>query len=630
MSHYEVCSSETTLRESEKRWKSLVQNAPTFITIVNRQYIIEYINHPVQGLKLDDVIGHSVYEFVQPEYHDIVRKSVESVFATGKPACYESTAVGPDGMLATYESHLSPVIVDKTIVEVSFFGIDITKRKRAENALRESEQRLRVAADSLDGILEVFDAESRILLMRGRKLEALGFKPDQMVGTTLYDFFRTRWSDHPSIKPFKEALSGKVVTVETTREGICFSTVLSPMKNERGETIGVVSLSLDVTERKRTEELLQNIQKIESLGILAGGIAHDFNNLLGGLFGYLDLARESITRDIAAKEYVESALHCLTNTTNLTRQLLTFAKGGAPHKKPVEIESIIQESVKLSFSGSNIQCEKNIHKDIYLINADHSQINQVFNNLFLNARQAMPNGGTVTVNARNRKIDDNEIPDLTKGTYVSVTVRDQGTGIPPDQISRVFDPFYTTKQTGSGLGLSMTYSIMRKHGGTVAIESEMGTGTLVTVVFPAITHQTADTPHDSGNVLKGEGRILVMDDNQTIRDVVCKLLHSAGFDPAGAANGEEAIALYEHALKNDNKFIVVILDLTVIGGMGGERTIRKLLEIDPQLKALVSSGYSDSAVFSNPKEYGFLGRIEKPYVKDALLKVLGEVINNPT
>jgi signal transduction histidine kinase/CheY-like chemotaxis protein len=385
-------------------------------------------------------------------------------------------------------------------------------------------------------------------------------------------------------------------------------------------------LKRELIHRKQAEEELHRAQKLESLGLLAGGIAHDFNNLLCGLFGFVDLARRIAGSNKEVHECLDEAMGCYSRARDLTQQLLTFAKGGLPMKDAISLGQILKKTANLSLSGSNIQCDFEPPSDLWPIDGDEGQLSQVFSNILLNSRQAMEQGGRITIVARNAELRSGEIADLPQGEYVRTDISDQGTGIPKEALARVFDPFYTTKQTGSGLGLAISYSIIKKHDGHISIDSECGCGTVVTIHLPALRNAVPVETVEQPAQLQGTGRILFMDDEEVIRKSVAKMLENTEFEISCAKNGEEAVELYRESMLTGRPFAAVILDLTVIGGMGGEKAIRKLLELDPKVKGIVSSGYADSPVLSNPAAYGFVGDIAKPYVVDDLLRTLDAVL----
>jgi two-component system, cell cycle sensor histidine kinase and response regulator CckA len=384
----------------------------------------------------------------------------------------------------------------------------------------------------------------------------------------------------------------------------------------------------ELTHRQKAEEELQKAQKLESLGLLAGGIAHDFNNLLGGLFGFVDLARRNSGDVSTVRECLDEAMECCSRARDLTQQLLTFAKGGMPVRKALSLKPVLEKSAKLSLSGSNVRCDLQIPSMLRTIKGDEGQLSQVFNNVILNSRQSMPDGGLITLCASNEDLRRSELINIPEGSYVRITFTDDGPGIARDVLSKVFDPFFSTKQGGSGLGLATSYSIVKKHDGHILIDSDVGSGTVVTIYLPASEDVISEKDTTQTEVFTGNARILFMDDDEAIRRSVSKMLEKTGYEIVCVKNGEDAVTMYKKALHTAEPFSVVILDLTVIGEMGGEKAIRKLQEIDAKVKGIVSSGYADSPVLSNPSVYGFTGDIAKPYIADDLLKVINAVLTN--
>ncbi len=329
--------------------------------------------------------------------------------------------------------------------------------------------------------------------------------------------------------------------------------------------------------------------------------------------------------DEAISRYLNRAASAIVRARELTQQLLTFSRGGVPVKEVLSIAGALEESVQLALSGSNVTCEFEIAKTLRPVEADAGQLSQVFNNILLNARQAMPNAGVITIKASNLKLGHHQVSKLPEGQYVQISIEDSGTGIPRDLLPNVFDPFYTTKQTGSGLGLATSYSIIKRHCGHISIESELGVGTTLTILLPATEQEipvATDIPQ-TGPL--GTGRVLLMDDEELILHATGEMIELMGFQVDTAENGEEAVQLYEQAMKTGNKYDLTILDLTVKGGMGGDKAMEKIRELDPEVKAIVSSGYTDSPLLANPKEYGFSGIISKPYRQQKLGEVIRRV-----
>jgi signal transduction histidine kinase/ligand-binding sensor protein/CheY-like chemotaxis protein len=390
-----------------------------------------------------------------------------------------------------------------------------------------------------------------------------------------------------------------------------------------------VAAFLDITKRKQAEEELHSMQKLQSVGTLAGGVAHDFNNILMGLFGTISLAKDELPPNHPAYKSLDEAGTSMNRAIRLTRQLLTFAKGGSPIREDVGLGTLVEEVARFDLSGSQVQLVYHSASDLGLADADKGQIQQVISNLTINARQAMPEGGHLFITLENAIVADQIIPGLHPGHYIKITVRDEGTGIDPKNIGRIFDPYFTTKQSGSGLGLATSYSIINKHGGHIGVFSELGRGATFTLYLPASkTPPAAETKSFSleGGRPVRPARVLVMDDEEPVCRVVSRMLKRGGYSAATAPGGQEAIQMYREALEAGTPFDVVIMDLTIPGGIGGKAAVKNLLEIDPHARVLVSSGYADDPVMANYAAYGFMGVVSKPYTQDHLLDIVAQVL----
>jgi len=384
-------------------------------------------------------------------------------------------------------------------------------------------------------------------------------------------------------------------------------------------------------ERQKMEAELQKAHKLESLGLLAGGIAHDFNNLLTGVLGNISLAKAyANSRDEIYKALVQ-AEKATVKSKQLTQQLLTFASGGAPIKKVHDIADLLKESVTFSLRGSNVKPEFHLADNLRAVEADEGQMNQVLNNLVINAAQAMPSGGIVRVSTANVNPGKNPgLPlSLADRRYVKIAVEDSGTGIPEELLPKIFDPYFTTKPKGSGLGLTSAYSIIANHEGYIDVKSRPGQGTTFTIYIPASDKKipAAEKEQTGEKTIKGSGRVLVMDDDEVVADVASRQLDRLGYLPEVVFDGTEAIAVYQEALYTDHPFDVVLMDLTIPGGLGGAETIKKLRELDPEVKAIVSSGYSNDPIMANFQQYGFRACIVKPYKMQELSQTLHQVMN---
>ncbi len=398
------------------------------------------------------------------------------------------------------------------------------------------------------------------------------------------------------------------------------------INRDQPESIRVLLVTTDITARKRAEEEQLKLKKLESMGVLAGGIAHDFNNLLTGLYGNFELARIFLSDDHKSYKYLKLAGDSMQRATQLTQQLLTFARGGSPIKKTLSVSEVITETAQFSLRGSNVKLQTHIDPDLWLVKADKGQLSQVISNLVINAQQAMPTGGVLTITAENIEI--------TEGWYVKIIVQDEGTGIAPQYMDKVFDPYFSTKQKGNGLGLASTHSIINKHNGRITVDSHLNQGTTFTIYLPALAEMGEMVigihVNEPDITTAQSARVLVMDDEEVIWDVIGGMLEKMGHRVSYAVDGEEAVSMYQTAYESEEMYDFVITDLTIPGGMGGQETAREILKINPQAKIIVSSGYATDPVMANYKSYGFSGIMAKPYRLVDLQEAIRDVMNNST
>jgi len=500
---------------------------------------------------------------------------------------------------------------------------DISQRKRMEDQLSAEKERLTVTLRSIgDGVIST-DLQGRVISLNQVAEKLTDWKEDEAVGKPIQTVFHivNEFSRKPIDDPVQKVLeTGGIVglanhTILISRDGKehVIADSGAPIRDSRNKIIGAVLVFRDITERRKMEEELVKVQKLESLGVLAGGIAHDFNNFLTAIIGNLSLAKMDCEPGDQAISRLDEMEKASLQAKNLTQQLLTFSKGGEPVKKLADLADLVKTAANFSLRGSNVRCDFSISEDLLPVEVDEGQISQVINNLVLNADHSMPEGGIIEIHSGNINLTaDNEFS-LSAGTYLRISVRDHGLGIPPDHLPKVFDPYFTTKHKGSGLGLTVAYSIIDKHKGRLTVDSELDQGTTFTIYLPA-SETSADQPiHEEKRLHTGRGKILVMDDEDFIRNLAIQMLSKIGYEVSTAADGDEAIEIYRQAQDAGNPFDVVIMDLTVPGAMGGKEAIRKLKEMYPHVKALVSSGYSNDPIMSNFKDYGFQGVIKKPY-----------------
>ena len=391
----------------------------------------------------------------------------------------------------------------------------------------------------------------------------------------------------------------------------------------------------DIKQDKRAEDELQKIRNLESIAALSGGIAHDYNNLLTVIIGNISLIQSYIEPEDMIYGLLDEALEASMTAKSLTQKLITFSRGGAPIMETASIAPVIKSATEFTLSGSNIKCEFSIPDDLWLVQIDKTQIGHVIHNLVMNAREAMPGGGIIKVAAENvnvaAKSPGLEIG-LEKGNYVKISITDQGIGISRENLDKIFDPYFSTKemgtQKGMGLGLSICHSIIKKHNGYIVAESFAGPGASLHFYLPAseetiVTQKSSKIPEKEKLVL-GKGRILVMDDEKMVIKITGHILNRLGYDASFSKDGAQAIKMYKKAMESGNPFDAVILDLTIRGGMGGKEAIKRLTEIDPNIKAIVSSGYSNSPVMTSYKDYGFIGVVAKPYSINELKSIMNK------
>jgi PAS domain S-box-containing protein len=592
----------------------------------------------IMGYKGCDLIGKKLNEFFPKEFSLIVGGAIRNVMA-GQRSSFEAVQKFQDSSEIIWDAVLSP-IRDKTGKVTRFIGIfsDITKRKLAEQSLRQSEEFLRNVLDNVDLGFLVIDRDYRIIGANKAFCKWADAPIEDITNKYCYKV------THKSLRPcfeegedcavkrtFQTGEPHKAVHKHEDAKGniLYVETSAFPLKDASGTITSAIETINNITDRYLLEAEQLKTQKLEAIGTLAGGIAHDFNNLLQGVFGYLSIAKMSLNDREKTFAMLEQAEQALNMSVNLTSQLLTFSKGGKPVKKRIKLRSLIENTVKFAMSGSPCDYRFAIDEKLSQVEADEGQIGQVIQNIVLNANDAMPYGGTVTVHAKNAEIPKAHNSLLVKGgKFVNIRIKDSGVGIPEQYLPRVFDPYFTTKQKGSGLGLATSYSIVRNHGGVLWVNSKVGKGTTFYIYLPAIDAEEEKQSHVSASIPERKGRVLLMDDEEMIRNVATEMITVFGHEVECAEDGKTAIEKFNHARNAGRPFDVVILDLTVKGGMGGEQTVKKLLEIDPKAKVAVSSGYAENPVTSDYRSYGFAAILNKPYRIDLLRDTLNSLIGS--
>jgi two-component system, cell cycle sensor histidine kinase and response regulator CckA len=502
--------------------------------------------------------------------------------------------------------------------------VDITERKRMIEALQTSEEQFRTLCDFAPIGIYQADFSGRNTYMNPRWEEIMEMSAAE--GMDLGWNERIHPDDRAEIlSVWLEATAAcrsyahecRIITPEGKTKWI--RALGTPLKKLDCQLTGYVGTLEDITTLRQAGKEMMKVEKLESLGVLAGGIAHDFNNFLTAILGNISLARMQLHDPEMMAKRMQDAENATIHARDLTQQLMTFARGGIPVKKNVDIGKLLQDEARFAMHGSAISCTFEFADSLWPVEADEGQLSQVIHNLVINAAQSMPNGGTVTIGAKNVCSAQGE-------KFVKISVTDTGTGIPESHLQRIFDPYFTTKQQGSGLGLATSHSIIAKHGGKLRATSTLGKGSVFSISLPASDHKFSVGPDECADVAHGSGRILVMDDEESIRDVARAMLEELGYTAESVVEGTEAVALYRQRLAEGSPFTAVIMDLTIPGGIGGKEAIHRLRAIDPEVKAIVSSGYSTDPVMANYREYGFSGVLIKPYRIEEISKILREVL----
>lgn len=576
----------------------------------------------MQALQLDMAAGMGSFEAVTEDLHvikDLYDKQAQSRLSDLDYA-FKMSLLKVAGIL----------LLTLLLAAVSVTVIERGKRLRA---IQQSELKLNAVIESIDEGMFVVAHDGRVELVNRAAEERWGRKRTDILGRDLSDVL-------PEIK--QTALPSAIT--ESVRTGQASTLQNLRFTNDQTERIyearrfpfeeGTTVFFNDVTERQRAEDERLRLSKLESIGLLAGGIAHDFNNIMTGVLGYISFAKLDLKPDDIIYDRLAEAEQAAIEAKNLTQQLLTFAKGGAPVKQMTSISDLLVESATFVLRGSNVRCEWEIPEDLWPVDVDTGQINQVIHNLVINAIQATPDGGVLTIQGSNMILGastDIRGVALAPGFYVKLSFIDQGVGMTQEQLEHIYDPYFTTKATGTGLGLTTVFTIIKRHDGAITVDSTSGEGTAFEVYLPASSHPHLDENgvprvQEQLPLQHGHGKVLIMDDEAVIRELAAKSLTQYGYEVYTSNDGDEAIKLYREAMEQEKPFDVVIMDLTIPGGMGGEEAISHLKKLNPDIKAIVSSGYHNAAIMANFKQHGFCEVVAKPYRVQDLFKAIQDVL----
>lgn len=575
-----------------------------------------------------------IFNAIYPDDRNLILRTIdESVKTLSQWKCEYRVQISEQPIKWIYGNSIPEKQADGSILWCGY-NTDITERKKTERTISEERERLLVTLHSIgDGVITT-DTNGAIVLINRVAEKLTGWKQIEAEGKPLDQIFTiiNENTRYPIENPVEKVLSsGQIIelashTLLISRNGTerIIADSGAPIKDNDSKTIGVVLVFRDMTEKNKLLSNIQRIDKLDSIGILAGGIAHDFNNLLGGIFGYIDLARERCDTDKTASSYLDKALLVYERAKNLTLQLLTFSKGGEPKLKTGHLGKLVKDNATFVLSGTKVNCSFAIAPDLFLCDFDENQIGQVIDNLIINAQQAMPMGGTISITINNISFTGSNHPTLENGDYIRISISDTGVGIQQDLLKHIFDPFFTTKQQGNGLGLATSYSIIQKHDGSIEVESIPGKGTTFHIFLPASKKEKINQFSHSVVRHKGHGTILVMDDEDFMREIVGRMLATMGYTIIEAKDGNEAIQLCEETLRQGKTIRAAFFDLTIPGGMGGKETILKFREHYSSIPVFASSGYSQDPAMARPAEFGFTDSIRKPFKKVELAELMNK------
>ncbi|GAU07410.1 hybrid sensor histidine kinase/response regulator [Desulfoplanes formicivorans] len=639
---------ESRLMDSKAEIQSIFRSSPVGIGLVQNR-IFTRVNQrfcEMLGYTEEELLGKpsSMIYPSREEFHRVGQEKYALIRKTGT-GTVETRFLHKDGSILHVLLSSTPLDMDDHAKGVTFTALDITDRKQAVDALRQSQEHLKTTLQSIGDAVVTTDHQTRVMTMNPVAEALTGWTQDEARGLPLRKVFPIisamdrKECENPAARAMSQGtivgLANHTLLIAKDGRERHIADSAAPIRNLDGQITGAVLVFRDVTQEYRMRRELQKMDKLESLGKLAGGLAHDFNNILMAIYGNIELASSHFAPDHPARTFLDHAGQSIDRATKITNKLLTFSKGGSPVKERLAVASLVREIVGFDLSGSGVKAVFDIPDNLRDIEGDRGQLEQVFTNLTDNARQAMGDEGTLYVTIANQQVAEHEVAGLQSGPYVTLVFEDTGPGIAPEHVGKVFDPYFTTHQTRSGLGLATVYSIISKHDGIITAESRKGQGARFTIYLPALdapqdqvhapsTRAVTEAPRPTHSPTPR--RILIMDDEPMIRDVLTALLEALDYEVESTVDGDQAVTAYKDAMEAGSPFDAVILDLTIPGGMGGAKTIQQLLRIDSNVRGIVSSGYADDPIIARFQDYGFKGVAIKPYTLEELGNTLDTVL----
>jgi PAS domain S-box-containing protein len=647
---------EKALKESERKLNSILKTVPDVIYRLDKEGKITFMSESIKryGYTPYEVLGENIFSFIHPDDREkslyrinekrtgirktqsfevrFIKKNGNLEMNRLKPEMLSNSSVF---LIAAEGLYSSEIPATNAFIGTQGIARDITERKSAEEKILYQASLIQCVSDAIISS----DMNSVIQSWNKAACNIYGYAADEVIGVKIDEVLKT---DYPIVS--KRRISNEFARyghwkgeiIQRRKDGTTLNifTSVAIINDKIGNPTGIVYVNRDITSMRKLEVEINKARNLESIGLLAGGIAHDFNNILTAVMGNISIAKIYATEGDEIFNIMDKAEKATTRATELTQQLLTFSKGGAPIKKKTSISDLLRETAEFSLHGSKSKCVFDISENLWAVEIDRGQISQVMNNLIINADQAMPYGGYIDVTAENIVIDEEHdrekyYPHIKIGKYVKISIQDHGVGIRKKDLHKIFDPYFTTKKEGSGLGLTTTYSIVNRHDGYIDVDSDIGSGTTFSVYLPCSGSEIEKecvSFRKSKPLFKGQGKVLLMDDEKVVKDIANLMMSGLGYMVDTVDDGIELIELYKKAKECGEPYNVVIMDLTIPGGMGGRETIKKLLEYDQKAKAVVSSGYSNDPIMAKYKKYGFHDVLMKPYNVEEIAKLLHKLI----